>query len=203
MTQMITSSQKERLECFLEDVSTSAIRSAIRSVIHVPFNEDELRFVSGRGDFLRGEIERATANILKKIRSCHPPLEEGRFLRPIATSVVPARRICREYFAQMPRVLVTRAFLENFDIKSSALSTTEPLSTTGKCYVSLLMKQNAYVKDMVNELPKNHLSPLEDIVAFIEDHKYSIWGSIKDNNFMSEFNTFFAKGKNGEIFCQN
>lgn len=193
-TKSITPDQKKQLKRFLEDASISATHSALA---RVSFCKEGAQQVIERGDALKAEIERATISILKQLSSRYPVLTETRLLKPVATSIVPARTKpfnAAEFYQTGTGLYVYDTFLDHLDLK--ARKTVD--STPERPYVASLLKTDVYDRDIRKELPESHLSTLGDIAGLIEAQPNGKSGFLLNNG---RANIFYVAGKNGEVFA--
>ena len=141
----------------------AAEAAAKRAVADADFlDKDGAQLVIERGDVLKAEIERATINALKQLSSRYPVLAETRLLKPVSKSTVPARTkpwSAAEFYQTGHGLYVHDTFIDRLNLSISQIGD----STLERPYIASLLKVNAYDKDIREELPKTHLSTLEDI----------------------------------------
>lgn len=193
-TKSITSDQRKQLKRFLEDASISATHSALAQV---SLCKEGAQQVIERGNELKSEIERATVSILKKFGSRYPVLTETRLLKPVATSIVPARTKpfnAATFYRTGTGLYIYNTFSERLNL--SARQTVD--SAPERPYVASLLKANAYDTDIRKKLPETHLSTLEDIAGLIEAQPNGKSGFLLNNGYM---NIFYVEGKNGVVFA--
>jgi hypothetical protein len=197
-TQSITQNQEKQLKRFLEDASISATRSALAQV---PLDKEGAQQVIERGDALKAEIERATINALKKLGSRYPVFAETTLLQPVAQATIPARTkswSAAEFYQTGPGLYVYGTFADRLDVSARQSIELDSATSEARPYVALLLKANAYDKDIRKELPETHLSTLEDIAGLIEAQPDGSPGFLLNNGYA---NIFYVEGKNGEVFA--
>jgi hypothetical protein len=201
MAQPITSAvaitgQEKQLVRFVADAAESAAKSAVAQADFL--DKDGAQLVIVRGDELKVAIERATLNILKQLSSRYPVLAETRLLKPVRKSTVPARTKpfnAAAFYQTGPGLYVYDTFADRLDLNARQTVDSAP----ERPYVaSLLIKENAYDKDIRKELPETHLSTLEDIAGLIEAQPNGKSGFLLSNGWA---NIFYVEGKNGEVFA--
>lgn len=141
-------------------------------------------------------IEQVTINALKQLSSRYPVLVETKLLKPVAKATVPARTKpfeASEFYQTGTKLYIHRFFADRLDLNAKQTVDSAP----ERPYVVLLLKANAYHKDIRKELPETHLSTLEDIAGFIEAQPGGKSGLLLNNGHT---NIFYVKGKNGEVF---
>lgn len=132
---------------------------------------------------------------LAKPRFRYPVLTETWSLHPVAQATVSARIKpfnAEKFFQNRPGLEVHHTFAKRFDLK--ARKTVTP--TLKRFYVALLLKRKINDNDICKELPKSHLSTLEDIAGLIEAQSGGKAGFLLNNG---KANLSYVEGKNGEV----
>ena len=122
---------------------------------------------------------------------------ETKLLKPVAQATVPARTkpfVASEFYQTGTGLYVYDTFANRLDL--SARQTVD--SAPERPYVVLLLKGNAYNKNIRKELPETHLSTPEDIAGLIEAQPVGKSGFLLNNGYA---NIFYVEGKNGEVFA--
>ncbi len=196
ITSAITPEQQKLLVSFVTGIVESAITMAVRVNPATFLDKDGSQLVMVRREELKVAIEQATINALKQLTH-YPLLVETRLLKPQATFLVRTKPInLAEFYQTGPGLYVYDNFANDFDL--SAIQTVD--SAPERPYVDSLLKANAYDKNICEELPKTHLSPLEDIAVLIEAQPGGKSGFLLNNGYA---NIFYVKGKNSEVFAVN
>lgn len=191
----ITPGQEKQLVRFVADAAESATKSAVAQADFL--DKDGAQQVIVRGDELKVAIERATLNILKQLSSRYLVLAETRLLKPVSKSTVPARTkpfSVAEFYQTGTGLYVYDMFADCLDLKARQMVDSAP----ERPYVVSLLKVSAYDTDIRKELPKAHLSTLEDIAGLIEAQPNGKSGFLLNNGYA---NIFYVEGKNGEVFA--
>ncbi|QQS15763.1 MAG: hypothetical protein IPK84_00125 [Candidatus Moraniibacteriota bacterium] len=131
----------------------------------------------------------------KKPRSHYPVLAETRLLKPVGKSTVPVRTnpFNAEKFYQTGTGLYVYGMFPgrlNLSFRQTVDSAPE------RPYVALLLKENAYDRNIRKKLPDMHLSTLEDIAGLIEAQPGGKPGFLLNNGYA---NIFYVE-ENSEVF---
>ncbi len=131
----------------------------------------------------------------------YPVLVETSLLKPVAQATIPARTkpwSAVEFYQTGPGLYVYGTFADRLDVNARKSIELDSATSEARPYVALLLKANAYDKDIRKELPETHLSTLEDIAGLIEARPDGSPGFLLNNGYA---NIFYVEGKNGEVFA--
>lgn len=119
---------------------------------------------------------------------------ETRLLKPVATAIVPVRNKSFNVaqFYNRKCLCVAKWFHNRFDLE--ALTPASPEHP----YVALLLKTKANNRDICRELPKDHLSTLEDIAGFIDAQSNGEKGFLPTSSYANIF--YVLDKKNDQVF---
>lgn len=187
----ITSEQGKWLVRLVVDAAESAVELTVAQADFLDKNGAQL--VIERSDELKVAIYQAIINVLKQLSSRYPVLAETRFLKPVGKSTVPARTKpfnAAGFYQTGASLFVSDTFADRFELSNREIVDSAP----ERPYVALLLKENAYDRDIRKELPDTHLATLEDIAGLIETQL----GFLLNNGYA---NIFYVEGKSGEVFA--
>ncbi len=191
MDSLITSDRGMKIASFISDAAEAAAKKAFSRM-----TSDGIRSVIGRLDALEVAIEWVTFDIIRKFSSQFPMLTETQLLKPVAHATVPARtkpfNAAEFYQVSGIDLYVHDTFADRLDL--SARKTAD--SASERPFVALLLKTKSYDKDILKELPKDHLSTLDDIAGFVEAQYNRESGFLLNNGYL---NLFYVEGKNNEV----
>ncbi len=125
-------------------------------------------------------------------------LAETRLLKPVSKSTVPARTkpwSAAEFYQTGHGLYVHDTFIDRLNLSISQIGD----STLERPYIASLLKVNAYDKDIREELPKTHLSTLEDIAYLIEAQSNGQSGFLLNRGYYT--NIFYVEGKNSKVLA--
>jgi hypothetical protein len=126
----------------------------------------------------------------------YPILAETRLLKPVAVATVPARTEPFDVAAFYHRIGIHGTFADRLGLNTRQMVNSVP----EKPYVALLLKADAYDRDIRKELPeRQHLSTPEDIAALIDSQPGGKPGFLLTNENCFEQSICYVEGRNGEV----
>lgn len=177
---IIIKEQDRKFRRFVAGVAKDAARTSIG---RADINEASYSRIYEQELLLKVEIERTTTIALRRLAMQYQELTETNLLRPMATTTV-MERLSKVLKIRRGLYVGNRRELGEFPEEVVAPAIEGP-------YVSLLLKAEAYDWDIEKELPKEHITPNQDISDLIDNQLDGRQGFLSTETT----NMFYTKGK--------